>query len=388
MSSGNSLYAPSLRSDQETIERQTRMIDDSGYLKDIFKAMSEVAAILNSNRQIVYSNDALLSLLPEDDRKEIFGKRPGEAINCIHCKEMPGGCGASESCRYCGAVNTIIRSQESGERVQEECRIVSFIEDEEVSFDFRVTATPLQIGKEKFTMLSMLDISSEKRRIALERIFFHDIINTAGGIQGFIGFLSEVEDTATMKNYVKVADQLSHDLIDEIQAQRALVMAENSELTINVGEATPEDLIEEVKQTVQYHNVADNKKINIDLTHGRNKLLTDRTLFKRVLINMLKNALEATEAEGEVSIGYVSSGEGVTFHVHNDQYMTRDVQLQVFKRSFSTRGSDRGLGTYSIKLLAEKFLDGSVWFESDEINGTTFYVQVPFALKTPGDNID
>jgi signal transduction histidine kinase len=60
--------------------------------------------------------------------------------------------------------------------------------------------------------------------------------------------------------------------------------------------------------------------------------------------------------------------------------MEQDVQLQIFKRSYSTKGSGRGLGTYSIKLLGEKFLKGKVWFESEIEKGTTFYFEIPLTL--------
>ena len=54
-----------------------------------------MATILDKNRQIVFSNDALLkkmNLRIED----VIGKRPGEALNCVHSSNMQAGCGTSE----------------------------------------------------------------------------------------------------------------------------------------------------------------------------------------------------------------------------------------------------------------------------------------------------
>jgi sensor histidine kinase regulating citrate/malate metabolism len=56
--------------------------------------------------------------------------------------------------------------------------------------------------------------------------------------------------------------------------------------------------------------------------------------------------------------------------------MDKAVQLQIFKRSFSTKGKGRGLGTYSIKLLTENYLDGNAGFESREDIGTIFRVSL------------
>jgi len=53
------------------------------------------------------------------------------------------------------------------------------------------------------------------------------------------------------------------------------------------------------------------------------------------------------------------------------------VQLQVFNRSFSTKGTGRGLGTYSVKLLTERCLKGRVGFTSALGEGTVFQVTLP-----------
>ena len=54
--------------------------------------------------------------------------------------------------------------------------------------------------------------------------------------------------------------------------------------------------------------------------------------------------------------------------------MPANVQLQMFQRSFSTKGRGRGLGTYSVKLLTEKYLQGRIAFTSTSEAGTTFAV--------------
>ncbi|MDX9871242.1 MAG: ATP-binding protein [Clostridia bacterium] len=67
--------------------------------------------------------------------------------------------------------------------------------------------------------------------------------------------------------------------------------------------------------------------------------------------------------------------------MHNNQYIPREAQLQLFKRSYSSKGSGRGLGTYSMKLLGERYLGGYVHFISEVHNGTTFIFGVPVQPK-------
>ena len=114
----------------------------------------------------------------------------------------------------------------------------------------------------------------------------------------------------------------------------------------------------------------------LDVWDGR--LITDPRLLTRVLGNMLKNALEATEEDGTVTICCEFSDGKVSFRVHNPSVMPNDVQLQIFHRSFSTKAqSGRGIGTYSMRLLGEHYLGGKIEFTSEASKGTIFTLALP-----------
>jgi sensor histidine kinase regulating citrate/malate metabolism len=52
------------------------------------------------------------------------------------------------------------------------------------------------------------------------------------------------------------------------------------------------------------------------------------------------------------------------------------IREQIFMRSFSTKGATRGLGTYSVKLLTEKYLKGKASFLSNTSEGTVFTIEL------------
>jgi sensor histidine kinase regulating citrate/malate metabolism len=60
----------------------------------------------------------------------------------------------------------------------------------------------------------------------------------------------------------------------------------------------------------------------------------------------------------------------------------RETQLQIFHRSFSTKGEGRGIGLYSVKLMTERYLKGTVNFISDDSSGTTFTVTYPLDIRS------
>ena len=120
------------------------------------------------------------------------------------------------------------------------------------------------------------------------------------------------------------------------------------------------------------HALARNRAIRIAEDSQDVVIYTDDSILRRVLQNMLKNALEASQRGGTITAGCRDAGEEVEFWVHNPEAMPEPVRLQVFQRSFSTKGIGRGLGTYSMRLLSERYLKGTVTFDSGAENGTIF----------------
>jgi K+-sensing histidine kinase KdpD len=370
-------FAPGERAEQDILARDYHLFGSLKNINEFLNALPYVVAILNPERQIVYSNNALINMLNVNSIEELLGQRPGEAISCINSGIEDGGCGTSDRCKYCGAVRTILKCQRERVKVSDECRITSVIDGKEVAFDLLVTASPIYIEKREYSILSLSDISNEKRRKALERIFFHDIINTAGSLNSLIEIMKDVDETQKLKEFMELAGNTSKELIDEILAQRELLAAENNELKVNRTAVFTHDLLNELVMSIMHNEFARERIVIIDKNSINLTFTTDILLLKRVLVNMLKNALEATPVKGKVVIGCDNGDTNVLFWVYNSAFMPKDVQSQIFMRSFSTKGNNRGLGTYGMKLLGERYLNGKVFFESDEIKGTKFFIKLP-----------
>jgi sensor histidine kinase regulating citrate/malate metabolism len=93
---------------------------------------------------------------------------------------------------------------------------------------------------------------------------------------------------------------------------------------------------------------------------------------------MLKNAMEASTADQTVTFSAKGTDGEVELTVHNPACIPDKIQLQLFQRSFSTKGCGHGLGAYSMKLLSERYLNGRVWiFHSSKGKGTTFRAAYP-----------
>ena len=375
-------FAPAERATPDELQRQVDyFFNTPPLLQEIMTNIPGILTVLNDKRQIIYANRVLMDLLALSHTDEFLGLRPGEVLDCVHASESDGGCGTTEFCKTCGAVQAILISQ-NGKKNTQECRITQRNGE---SLDLRVWATPIEVEGEQFTIFAVTDISHEKRRRALERIFFHDILNTAGGLWGFAGLLSGAssEDLDEIKRTIY---DLSGNLIDEINAQHQLSAAESEELMPDMQSVASTDILNAVMRTYKQHMVAEGKFIQLDPAACAVEMMTDPTILRRVVGNMTKNALEASNPGQTVTLGCDQAQGWVRFWVHNPKVMPRNTQLQLFQRSFSTKGTGRGLGTYSMKLLSERYLHGHVSFVSEEGTGTIFMAQYPVALPILADD--
>ncbi len=366
-------FAPAERAHSELIAAQAgRFLAVSPEMRAILDAVPNPVVVLNRYRQIIFANRSTMALL-ERNNGQLLGLRPGEALNCVHAYETEGGCGTTAFCSTCGAVRAILTSQRGQTDVQE-CRII--VRGSSDALDLRVWAVPYQMDGENLTIFTIHDIRDEKRRRALERIFFHDVLNTAGAISASTEIIldSGVEKPAEI---LQMLGALAERLIEEIKSQRDLLSAENNELAINLAVVDAHDLLPSVADNYRQRPIAEGRTIQIAPIAEPLTLVSDPTLLRRVLSNMVKNALEATDPGGTVTLGCRADGDQVEFWVHNPAIMPRDVRLQIFQRSFSTKGPGRGLGTYSMKLLSERYLQGKVTFESAPGVGTIFRATYP-----------
>jgi len=367
------------RSSAEAIRGQVAYFAGQSDVRELLDAVPGALLIVNGHRQVVFANRALREMVELPTMEGVYGRRPGEILDCEHASECDTGCGASEGCVVCGAAKAVAACERGAEAVQE-CRIIQ--KGTGKALDLRVSTKPMEISGERFTIVAMTDIGHEKRRAALERIFFHDVMNTVGAILGHAELLRRT--SAGDAEVTETISRLTNTLVEEIRAQRDLLSAERDDLATSWEPVGSLAVLGAVVQRYRKHGASEKRGIMIDSGAADVWFPSDAHLLSRVLSNMAKNGLEACSEGQTVTLGCKAEADAVEFRVHNPGFMPREVQLQVFQRSFSTKGAGRGLGTYSIKLLSERYLGGRVSFTTSEEEGTTFRGRYP---RTRGGHV-
>jgi len=360
-------FAPAERDSKPEIQKQSGKMLALSMLRQLLNAVPDICLILNGKRQIVFANQQSLDFLQAPDAKSVYGSRPGEALNCIHSSETAGGCGTTETCQHCGAVLAILSSQK-GQVDKRECRIAR---NEGEALNLRVSATPFELESRRYTIFSAADINHEKRREVLERTLFQSILQRAKEIRESVEKLRE-PSVEELHLFREDSSRFFDTLVEEINMHRLLKAAEKDELNIHPRSVHTLDLLRQVIQPFLAPSKEQGRSIEI-YGHAKNtEFITDPILLKIVLGHMVRNALEACEEGETIMLNVVAESQEVEFLVHNPNYIPKDVQLQIFQRGFTTKGNGRGLGTYIMRLLSEKYLEGKVSFVSKPKMGTTF----------------
>lgn len=373
--------APERKTPQQVLsERHALMVNP--LLQQMLEGFPEMVVIVNEERQIVAWNKAMFLSLGVKSPDQIIGLRFGEAINCIHKEVNSGGCGTSKFCAECGAAKALLATRLTQEQNVNECRITVVRDGVEFSHDYIVTSAPLFINEKFYILFSVIDNSALKRREALERIFFHDVLNTSGIVSGIAEMLRYETDTEERNELQTILEHSSKQLNEEILFQRSILYAERGDLELHFNKVTASELLRSAYELYHRHDLAKGKQLILHELNEEINIETDPLIMKRCLGNLVKNALEASQNGDKVELRAEQEEKSVLFHVMSEPVIPQNIQLSLFKRSFSTKGgAGRGLGTYSIKLFIEQYLKGEVWFVSRPEEGTRFSIRLPLQIQ-------
>jgi signal transduction histidine kinase len=362
-------YASPEKADNDELLTEIEAVRKSPVISGLLHSVGGLLAILNTHRQVVALNDSFIKMLGIDDAKEALGLRPGEALQCVHAKAEPAGCGTTEYCSSCGAAIAIVSSLERDVPFERLCALSANRGGNSVDIALLVRAQQIIIEGKKFVLIFLQDITRQEQRAALERTFYHDINNMLNMlVQASDLLIEEQPSELTTTIY-----QTSLRLLKEVAIQRALSKGSvsNYQPTWNFFEIKV--IFKELSSFFENHPTANDKKIEFDDEYPDIIIKTDISLLLRVLCNMVINALEATEKYGVVRGWAKQRNDFLDFCIWNSQAIPPQISKRIFQRNFSTKSqAGRGIGTFSMKLFGEKILGGKVSFTSSEENGTVF----------------
>ncbi len=184
-------------------------------------------------------------------------------------------------------------------------------------------------------------------------------------------------------------ERITSTLIEQVDALARIANEFSSFARLPKRILEPLDLNAVLKEAVALMQEQLDADISIDLHPEPLVLEADREELRRIYINLIKNAIEATPDQkvGKVKVATSLQKNGQDDGQDKSQWaystisdegsgIPREMQDRIFEPNFSSKTSGTGLGLAIVKKSVED-LHGEIGFDTEEEVGTTFWIRLP-----------
>jgi signal transduction histidine kinase len=203
------------------------------------------------------------------------------------------------------------------------------------------------------------------------------------------------DDSVTLENHLEIAADMDNCLntssktleyIDEV------ISAVNEQISEPAYSHTKSsfsvsELMKRIKVLMNHQVLKSKCTLRIeDLIPTEIKIEGNMSILVQVLLNLISNSIQAYTFNNNSGSIYIHSTRDNSFIIisvkDNAGGIPKDIQNKIFSQMTTTKGAGgSGLGLYiSYSMVVAKF-NGTMWFESHEGLGTTFFVKIPIAKK-------
>jgi PAS domain S-box-containing protein len=141
-----------------------------------------------------------------------------------------------------------------------------------------------------------------------------------------------------------------------------------------VEEIDFEHLIEDI---LTKKAIPENINASFDIQADARRVIADPSLLKRILTNLVNNAVQAMPNGGKLTIRTYKDRAHIVLSVEDSgSGIPEEIKHRIFTPLFTTKPKGQGFGLAVVKRMTEA-LGGTVSFESEEGKGTTFTVSLP-----------
>ncbi|MGN6617546.1 MAG: sensor histidine kinase [Ilyomonas sp.] len=197
----------------------------------------------------------------------------------------------------------------------------------------------------------------------------HQLGTPVSSLQGWIEMLKEV------KGNEKIVPEIEKDV------NRLLLITDRFGKIGSQPHLEKTNIVEQVQHMVEYIRKRAGGRINFIIdTKGEQNIqaLISPPLFDWVIENLLKNALDAMDGKGTISIQILNQSEQVVIDVTDTgKGISKRNITKIFKPGFTTKKRGWGLGLTLTKRIIEQYHKGDIFVKwSEPGKGTTFRVEL------------
>jgi len=256
--------------------------------------------------------------------------------------------------------------------------------------ELAVFETKYKLGEGSYRLFAIQDIKAELQARELEawqnltKVLRHEIMNSIAPISSLTSTLTEIIAEDIEKQEDK--NVISHESLEDIEEGLKTISGRSDGL-INFINAyrdytnlpEPDRVNTAINQVVQ--NTVNLLKtdfkegqLTVKMPNADQKLMLDEQLIEQVLINLIKNAREATEHQnnGQVKVEVKVHNQKTSVIIQdNGPGIVEEAQQKIFMPFYSTKNRGSGIGLSLSKQIMQLH-DGDILLESELGKGSKF----------------
>lgn len=219
-----------------------------------------------------------------------------------------------------------------------------------------------------FALLTSKKAEQNKVWVGLSKETAHQLGTPISSLMAWIEILKE--------NYP------DDDLIPEMDkdVKRLQLIADRFSKIGSLPEPVPSSLSDVVDHVIDYMDRRTSSKVLMTKKFPQNDIIVNlnASLFEWVIENLCKNAVDAMEGEGHITIEVLDLPGKAVIEVTDDGKGIRKKDISsVFKPGFTTKKRGWGLGLSLAKRIVEEYHHGRIFVKRSEVGvGTTFKIEI------------
>ncbi|MEO1337711.1 MAG: HAMP domain-containing sensor histidine kinase, partial [Myxococcota bacterium] len=208
----------------------------------------------------------------------------------------------------------------------------------------------------------------------------HEIRNPITAAKSLVQQIGEDPSDPENAEYARVAIQE----LDRVERSIAHLLRYAREEPVKTESTSMQDIIESAMDTFKDRLTRQDVKVDQQV-NGDTRITGDPDKLRRVVINLVNNALDALEeipdAKLTIASGQNLAGTEVWLQVKdNGMGMSKDKVAKIFAPFHTSKSTGTGLGLPITRKLIDKH-GGRIEVNSEESVGTTFIVTLPRSLS-------
>jgi signal transduction histidine kinase len=211
----------------------------------------------------------------------------------------------------------------------------------------------------------------------------HEVGNPLASISSIVQILRRRDaDAYTREKLQLVAEQLQRiqGIVRELVNFSRPASSERTRSDVN-------DLVHEALGIAKYYKGMKSRVITANVPDDLPALIGVRGQLVSVLLNLILNAIDATEKSGTIEIVASSGQDRIRIDVRDDGAgISVDRLAELFQPYFTTKPHGTGLGLFMCRKLLDEH-GGTIECQSQPGAGATFTVSLPAIIESPQDSI-